>query len=73
MTLGAVAGSVMALFVIKPVKPKTNGMTVSGMDAISPFCYKCNSVISMICNSSVWAVISSVKMLFLFQIFLNAI
>lgn len=65
MTLGAVAGSVMALFAIKSVKTKTNGMTITGMDVISSFYYKGSSVISLICNSSVWAVICFVKVVFL--------
>lgn len=62
--LGAVAGSLMALFAIKSGKTKTNGMTITGMDSISSFCYKCSSVMSLICNSSAWAVIPFVKMLF---------
>lgn len=62
--LRAVAGSLMALFAIKSVKTKTNGMTSTDMDSISLFCYKCGSVIGLICNSSVWAAISFVKMLF---------
>lgn len=47
-----------------------NGMTITVMEAISTFWFRCSNIISLICNSSLWAVIYFVKMLFLFQILL---
>lgn len=38
--IGAAVGSIMDLFVIKSVKMKTNGMTITGVEAISTFCYR---------------------------------
>lgn len=68
--IGEAVGSMMDLFVIKSVKTKMNGMTITVMEAISTFWFRCSNIISLICNSSLWAVIYFVKMLFLFQILL---
>lgn len=68
--IGEAVGSIMDLFVIKSVKNKMNGMTITVMEAISTFCFRCSNIISLICNSCFWAVTYFVKMLFLFQILL---
>lgn len=39
-------------------------MTITGMKAISMICYRCSNIISVISNSSLWAVIYIVKMMF---------
>lgn len=39
-------------------------MTITGMKAISMICYRCSNIISLISNTSLWAVIYIVKMIF---------